>query len=442
MTPTLIIAIVLFAVTYILLFALPKYKPYIALCSAVIFSVWLALNKEVEFTFSTFINAIDFNVLMMITGTMGIVSFFIESKMPMRIADVMLSKFKNVKMAIVAMAVFAGVVSAFMDNVATVLIVAPIAFAVCKKQNISPIAPIICIAVSSNLQGAATLVGDTTSILLAGQLKMTFTDFFWYQGRPGMFFAVELGAALTVLLLLVIFRKEKQPLTLMGETKVTDYFPSILLLIVVAMLIGASFIPEPTNPVAKGFFDHRNGIICMGLLLVGVIYNICKNKNLDGTKNMLKEMDYETLLLLASLFIVVGCIDTAGVIDKLAEGLAKVGGSNLFLMYTIIVFASVAVSAFVDNIPYVMTMLPVVAGVASSMGVDPTVLYFGLLVGATLGGNITPVGASANITGIGMLRKEGYEVKAKDFMKISVPFTLTAVLSGYAFIWLCYGINW
>ena len=340
------------------------------------------------------------------------------------------------------MAVFAGVVSAFMDNVATVLIVAPIAFAVCKKQNISPIAPIICIAVSSNLQGAATLVGDTTSILLAGQLKMTFTDFFWYQGRPGMFFAVELGAALTVLILLIIFRKEKQPLSLMGKTKVTDYFPSILLIIVVVCLIGASFIPEPTNPVAKGFFDHRNGIICMGLLLVGVIYNICKNKNLEGTKNMLKEMDYETLLLLASLFVVVGCIDTAGVIDKLAEGLAKIGGSNLFLMYTIIVFASVAVSAFVDNIPYVMTMLPVVAGVASSMGVDPTVLYFGLLVGATLGGNITPVGASANITGIGMLRKEGYEVKAKDFMKISVPFTLTAVLSGYAFIWICYGIAW
>ena len=442
MTPTLIIAIVLFAITYILLFALPKYKPYIALGSAIIFSLWLTLNKEVDFTFATFMGAIDFNVLMMIAGTMGIVSFFIESKMPMRIADVMLSKFKNVKMAIVAMAVFAGVVSAFMDNVATVLIVAPIAFAMCKKQNISPIAPIICIAVSSNLQGAATLVGDTTSILLAGQMQMTFIDFFWYNGRPGMFFAVELGAALTVVLLLIIFRKEKQPLKIMGDTKVTDYFPTILLLIVVACLIGASFIPEPTNAVAKTFFDLRNGIICMGLLLVGVIYNICKNKNFEGTKNMLKEMDYETLLLLASLFVVVGCIDQAGVIDKLAEGLAVIGGSNLFLMYTIIVFASVAVSAFVDNIPYVMTMLPVVAGVASAMNVDPTVLYFGLLVGATLGGNITPVGASANITGIGMLRKEGYEVKAKDFMKISVPFTLTAVLSGYAYIWLCYGMAW
>ena len=439
---TLIIAIVLFAVTYILLFALPKYKPYIALCSAVIFSVWLALNREVEFTFGTFIGAIDFNVLMMITGTMGIVSFFIESKMPMRIADVMLSKFKNVQLAIVAMAVFAGVVSAFMDNVATVLIVAPIALAVCKKQNISPIAPIICIAVSSNLQGAATLVGDTTSILLAGQLDMTFTDFFWYQGRPGMFFAVELGAALTVVLLLIIFRKEKQPLTIQGKTEVKDYFPSILLIIVVVCLIGASFIPKPQGGVALTFFELRNGIICMGLLLVGVIYNAAKTKSFEGTKKMLKDMDYETLLLLASLFVVVGCIDQAGVIDKLAEGLAAIGGSNLFLMYTIIVFASVVVSAFVDNIPYVMTMLPVVAGVAASMGVNPTVLYFGLLVGATLGGNITPVGASANITGIGMLRKEGYEVKAKDFMKISVPFTLTAVLSGYAFIWLCYGMTW
>lgn len=88
----------------------------------------------------------------------------------------------------------------------------------------------------------------------------------------------------------------------------------------------------------------------------------------------------------------------------------------------------------------VLMMLPVITGVASAMGVAPYVLYFGLLVGATLGGNITPIGASANITGIGILRKEGYEVKAKDFMKISVPFTLTAVLSGYLIIWLFWGI--
>jgi len=151
-------------------------------------------------------------------------------------------------------------------------------------------------------------------------------------------------------------------------------------------------------------------------------------------------MDYQTLLLLASLFVVIQGITSAGVIDKLSELLVKLGGSNLFLMYTIIVFASVIISAFVDNIPYVLTMLPVVTGVAAEMGVAPYVLYFGLLIGATLGGNITPIGASANITGIGILRREGYDVRARDFMKISVPFTLTAVLTGYLFIWVFWGL--
>ena len=105
-------------------------------------------------------------------------------------------------------------------------------------------------------------------------------------------------------------------------------------------------------------------------------------------------------------------------------------------MYTLIVWASVLFSAFIDNIPYVATMLPVTGKIAALMGVDPTLLYFGLLAGATLGGNLTPIGASANITGLGILKKEGYEVSAKEFMKISVPFTLAAVLSGYILVWI------
>ena len=438
---TFVIALILFAVTYVLLFALPKLRAWIALGSAVVFSVWLAFFcPEVEFTFADLIGAIDFNVLMMIAGTMGIVSLFIESKMPMRIADVLLSKFKSVKTAIVAMALLAGIVSAFVDNVATVLMIAPIALAVCKKQGISPVAPIISIAISSNLQGAATLVGDTTSILLGGYANMTFFDFFVFKGKPSIFWAVEIGAVLTAFILLFIFRKETQPLKLSDKTEVTDYFPSFLMIGVIVLLILASFLKSPSEGALLTLYNLRNGLICMALLIIGIIYNICKTKNADVTKMVFKEMDYQTLLLLASLFVVIQGITSAGVISKLAEALVSLGGSNLFLMYTIIVFASVLISAFVDNIPYVLTMLPVVTGVASAMGVDPYVLYFGLLVGATLGGNITPIGASANITGIGILRKEGYEVKARDFMKISVPFTLTAVLSGYLIIWLFWGI--
>ena len=110
------------------------------------------------------------------------------------------------------------------------------------------------------------------------------------------------------------------------------------------------------------------------------------------------------------------------------------------LIYTLIVWASVLFSAFIDNIPYVATMLPVVQGIAAAMGVDPTVLYFGLLSGATLGGNMTPIGASANITGIGILRKNGYEVKNSDFFRIGIPFTLAAVIPAYIYIWVVYGM--
>jgi Na+/H+ antiporter NhaD/arsenite permease-like protein len=146
-------------------------------------------------------------------------------------------------------------------------------------------------------------------------------------------------------------------------------------------------------------------------------------------------MDYQTMALLLGLFMVIGGITEIGLIDDLANGIASIGTGNIFLLYTIIVWGSVLISAFIDNIPYVATMLPVLGGVASVMGGDPNLLYFGLLIGATLGGNITPIGASANIAGVGMLRKEGYEVRFRDFMRIGVPFTLTAVLVGYLFIW-------
>ncbi|MBO7530277.1 MAG: arsenic transporter, partial [Lachnospiraceae bacterium] len=108
---------------------------------------------------------------------------------------------------------------------------------------------------------------------------------------------------------------------------------------------------------------------------------------------------------------------------------------NKFLLFTIVVWGSVAISAFIDNIPYVATMLPILGSVAATLGVEPYFLYFGLLVGATLGGNLTPIGASANIAGVGMLRKAGHEVSFGDFMKIGVPFTLTAVMTGYLFVW-------
>ena len=418
----LYIAIGLFALTYILLLALPKYRCWVALASAVIFVIIGILPLE------NVLGAIDFNVLMMIAGTMGLVSLFIESGMPALMADLLLDRTKNVRATIIALSLFAGIVSAFVDNVATVLMIAPVALSIAKKFGISPVPMIIAISVSSNLQGAATLVGDTTSILLGGYANMDFMDFFWFLGRPGMFWVVEIGAGLTVFVLLWLFRHDKQPTEAKEHTVVTDYLPSVLLGGTVLLLILVSFFPNRPK--------DTNGFICMGMFLIGLVANIIKKRNAEALLKPLKEVDYETLLLLAGLFVVIGGITEAGVIREIAKLFQKLGGGNLFLIYTIIVWASVAFSAFIDNIPYVATMLPVVQQISLGMGVEPYLLYFGLLTGATLGGNLTPIGASANITSIGLLRKEGYEVKGKDFMRIGVPFSLTAVITGYVLVWI------
>ena len=406
---------------------LSKYRPYIALASGLIFIVsgMLPLNEILP--------SLDFNVLLMIGGTMGLVQLFIDSRMPERLADMIMARVPNVQWAAVCLSLFAGVISAFVDNVATVLMVAPVAIEICKKLKTNPVPFIISIAVSSNLQGAATLVGDTTAIMLGSALDMSFTDFFWYQSKPSIFFAVELGAVLSAMIVYFIFRKEKGSIPRSGKlTEVNDLVPTILLVGAIVLLICASFIPNKPS--------ITNGLICCALLVIGLIYNYVRNRNLEAITGPLKAIDFETLGLLVGLFLMIGGITHEGVIDALAKLLANLGGGNVFLMYTIIVWASVLISAFIDNIPYVATMIPVIAGLAVEMGCDPTPLYFGLLSGATLGGNITPIGASANITAIGILRKEGHEVKNSDFFKIGIPFTLSAIIPAYIYIWLVYGV--
>ena len=421
-------ALILFAAAYVLMLVFSKYRPYIALGAALIFIVTGMLPL------SQIWPNIDLNVLLMIAGTMGLVALFIDSRMPELLADLVMEKVSNVQWAAVALALFAGIISAFVDNVATVLMVAPVALEICKKLKTNPVPFIIAIAVSSNLQGAATLVGDTTAIMLGSALDMSFLDFFWYKGKPSMFFAVELGAVISAMILYYLFRKEKSPIPKMTtRTKVEDYVPTWLLGGAIVLLILASFLPE--KPAIT------NGLICCGLLMVGLIYNFMKKKTMAAVIEPLKSIDFETIGLLLGLFLMIGGIKEQGVIDAAAGLLAKAGGGNLFLLYTVIVWASVLISAFIDNIPYVATMIPVIASLAATLGVDPTVLYFGLLSGATLGGNCTPIGASANIAGIGILRKNGYEVKNGDFFKIGIPFTMAAVIPAYIYIWLFYGIH-
>ena len=417
-----IAALLLFALLYFLMIVKPKYRPLYALGTAVIFLVSGILPV------SSLPSVINWNVLMMITVTMIIVDYFIASQMPNLLAELLLEKSKNVMWVTILMSLFSGVISAFIDNVATVLMVAPVGLAICKKLKINPVGMILSIAVSSNLQGAATLVGDTTSIMLGDYAGMNFMNFFWMKGKPGIFWAVELGALATVPVMMFLFRKDTAPVTSTGRTRVRSLMPTVMLLLMVALLITASFIPNTPGII--------NGIICCTLAVLTMLIDLIRTHKTDSLTASVKNLDFETLGLLLGLFIVIGGLTEVGVIDDMAGFIVKYGGSNLFLLYTIVVWGSVLISAFVDNIPYVATMLPVLTAVTAALGIEPYLLYFGLLTGATLGGNITPIGASANITAVGLLKKEGYEVSFSDFFRIGIPYTLVAVLSGYIFLWL------
>ncbi|MCQ2529943.1 MAG: arsenic transporter [Lachnospiraceae bacterium] len=421
-----IFAIILFVAMYIVMIAKSNFRTYAALAVALIFCI--AGITPIGNIFG----AIDFNVLMMIAGTMIVVDYFIESKMPNLIAESLLRHSKNVKMVIILMSLFAGIVSAFIDNVATVIMIAPVGLAICKKLNINPTGMLLSIAVSSNLQGAATLVGDTTSIMLGAYAKMDFMSFFFINGKPGIFWAVELGALGTVLVMMILFRKEKAAVSSDSHTKVESLFPSFALIGIVVFLIAASFLPEKP--------DLTNGLICCAIAVICMAVDLLRNRKPKTLLHSVKSIDYQTLALLAGMFVVIAGLQNIGVINDLANFIGGLGKNNIFLLYTVIVWMSVLLSAFIDNIPYVATMLPVVQSISLSLGIAPYLLYFGLLSGATLGGNLTPVGASANIAATGILQKEGYKVNIKDFAKIGIPFTLTAVTIGYLFIWFVFGM--
>lgn len=421
----LILAAALFVITYIFMIKFVNHRPLVVGISALVFII---LNIV---PLNTVWGAIDFNVLLMIGGTMMLVSLFSESLMPTRLADLIINKVKDIRLIILFLSMFAGFVSAFIDNVATVLMIAPVAMSLAKKLNISPVKMIIAISISSNLQGAATLVGDTSSILLGSALNMTFFDFFVYNGHMGMFWIVQISALIATAIIYIQTKDMKGKVDAIEVTKVKDMMPTFLVILMIVLLIFASFIPQDQK------IDILNGLICVCVAIFGVIYHLIRHKDSSIIKTVASEIDFNTLGLLAGLFIIISGIENAGVIDEIAKLFIKLADKP-FLLYTALVWGSVLISAFVDNIPYVATMLPVLSVISTHVPFDMTVFYFGLLSGATLGGNITPIGASANIASLGILKEAGYTVENKDFMKMSVPFTLTAVLVGYVLVWFIY----
>lgn len=414
-----ILDLIIFIAAYTLFVFLPKKRTLIAVISAAI----LILTGVISFK-EAFL-AVNWNVMGIFVGTLIVADIFMQSRFPAFIAEIIVDKAKNTAWAILLICLLTGFISAFVENVATVLIVAPIALALAKKLKINPMNMMIAIAVSSNLQGTATLIGDPPSMLLAGFAKMNFGDFFFYKGRPSIFFAVELGAFVSFFVLYFIFRKEKEKIKLIPIEKVRSWVPAIILVTLVVLLAVSSFFDTG--------FSYLAGIICMVAGIISIIWEKLVNKS--SIVGGLKALDWDTAFFLMGVFILVGSITITGWVEALSIFLSGLIGQNIFLGFTLVVFLSVILSAFIDNVPFLAAMLPVAISMSDRLQINPSLFLFGLLIGASLGGNITPIGASANIVACGLLKKEGYQVKFKDFMNLGIPFTLAAVTAAYLFVW-------
>lgn len=417
------IAGAIFVLAYLLFIFLPQKRTLVAILAAFALIAFQVISFREAFW------AVNWNVMGIFVGTLFVANAFMESRLPAYLAEIIVNRSKNTAISILLICAMTGFISAFVENVATVLIVAPIALSLAKKLNMNPVKMLIAIAVSSNLQGTATLIGDPPSMLLGGYAGMNFLDFFFYQGRPSIFFAVEIGALASGIVLYYIFRDQKKRVKLEMVERVRSWVPTVILITLIVLLALSSFLDTG--------FSYMAGILCMVSGLACAVWELIVYRK-SFFKNI-KSLDWETTFFLTGVFVLVGSVTQTGWIDAISGVLSHWVGANVFLAYTLIVFVSVFASAFVDNVPFLAAMLPVAVSMSDKLHINPSLLLFGLLIGASLGGNITPIGASANIVACGLLKKQGHAVGFKEFFKIGFPFTMAAVFAAYIFVWVVWG---
>jgi Na+/H+ antiporter NhaD/arsenite permease-like protein len=425
----MIVAIVIFVVVYAGLVIFRHHRAHVTWAGVALAVILGALK------FREIVPSINWNVLGIFAGTLVLAELFIISKVPETIADVLINRSRNLGMAFVAIIAFTSVLSVFVENVAALLIVAPIALQLARKAGVSPVPVIIGIAIASNLQGTATLIGDPPSMILAAAMKMNFMEFIFYPMRngsgavkPGIFWFVQIGAIVSIFVLLLFFRGMRRRLDPIPVTPIFSVVPSMLLILMILLLACATFV-DPG-------FVWFGGTVCMATALVGCVWFSFHDHR--RVARIARDFDWETAAFLAGVFVLVGMLDNRGVIGAAVGRLGALKGAHPFVLYSAVVWASVLLSGFIDNVPYITAMLPLVIRFANEAGLPVELFAFGLLIGACVGGNITPIGASANVVAVGLLHREGYSVSFGRFMKMGLPFTIAATVASYLALWFVY----
>lgn len=373
--------------------------------------------------------SIEWNVVLLYFGMLFVSESFLFSRMPDFLASVIAGRAGRVSLALLLLCVFAGLLSTALENVAVVLLVAPVGLAIARKCEVSPVPLLIGLAVVSNLQGAATLIGDPPSMLLASFASLSFNDFFILQGRPYIFFATQVSAVAGAAVLYLFFRKFNRRMPPLEKEGYLSLGPTLLVLVLVACLVaGSSF---------EHGFEYATGLLCVFFGSLSFFWFLWHNRGRE-VKDYLRRLDWQTGVFLVGIFVLVESLAVVGLMQDLAGFLLAAAGSRPFAVYALVVGVSVALSAFIDNVPFLLAMLPVCRLITEAVPINPFLLYLGLLLGASVGGNVTPIGASANIVAMGILRNQGHPVRFGQFVRIGLPFTLAATAAGTLFAWLIY----
>ncbi len=374
-----------------------------------------------------FFRDVNWDVLALYWGYSMLSCAFLQSKVPTLIVNKVLSRIKKEKWAVFSLCAMAMILSAAMPNPVVVVMLAPIAIEMSEKMNGHLFLYMISLSVSANIVTTVSMIADPPALILGLTTGMQFLDFYWFQNKLSIGTLSIIGIGVALVTLLVQFRKLNNTVSIPSETMKVDWVPTIIFAVSVVILAAV-----PWNSL--GDWNHVGFV---GIALGAVCLIIAARK--QYFREMIKETDLTTLLFLVGIFIAVATIENVGLLTDFSGWLSGLGFTNTFVYLTIFTWLSVIISAFVDNVPFTVLMIPVCTGVAEALGVSPWPFYFGMLIGTGIGGNVTPVGATANILACGILEKRGHKIEVSRYMKIALPFTFSAVIAVYilkAIIWL------
>lgn len=407
-----VISVAVFIITFIFIISEKLNRTVAAMLGA----MFLMIIRLIDQTTAT--KFIDYTTIGVLVGMMIVISIIKRTGLFQYLA------IKSAKMAkgdplkiIVMFGIMTGVISAFLDNVTTVLLMIPVTIVIAKMLKLNPVPFIMSEVLSSNIGGTATLIGDPPNIMIGSEAGLGFLDFI-VNLTP----VVLIILFVTVFILRYLYRNElkvdenlrMQIMKLNENNAIVDRTLLVKSLAVLALIITGFFLHE--------HLGYESSTVALGgatlLLLISGL-------QID---ELLVEVEWTTIFFFISLFIIVGTLNEVGVISILANNVVNLTKGNLVLTGIVILWASAILSAFLDNIPFVATMIPLIKGLGAITGINITPLWWALSLGACLGGNGTLVGASANVVTAGVMEKEGYKITFKDFTKLGFPLMLISIV--------------